>query len=271
MPTYQQSNSMYHRHQRIEHYTAFNFSLHLHRDFELILMLEGAMMLFVQGRQEEIHAGQIALILSNQPHFIATPHHSRCIVVNFSAGYVGSFVHVLSGKEGERSVFDVSAPLFHYLADAFKDVSYPATLAPLRLKATCYAVCDAFLSNVPLRKAQQADNDVLHLLLLYVEEHFQEDINMQTAAQAIGYGANYLSRYFHQFVNINFRQYVNQCRIDYACELLNQKDLSLARIALDSGFQTVRSFNRAFKKCTGTTPSGYRMNIGLMPDDTSAL
>ncbi|MGN0970971.1 MAG: helix-turn-helix domain-containing protein [Aristaeellaceae bacterium] len=271
MPTYQQSNSIHHHHQRIEHYTDFNFFLHLHRDFEFILMQEGSMELFVQGRKEQIRAGQAALILSNQPHSISTPGHSRCIVVNFSAGYVGAFVHALSGKEGVRSVFNMPEALFQYLYDTFRSVSYPDTLASLRIKATCYAVCDAFLTQVPLVKAQQADNDVLHMLLSYVEEHFQEDINMQTAAQAIGYGANYLSRYFHQYVDINFRQYVNQCRIDYACELLNQESFNLAQIALDSGFQTVRSFNRAFKKCTGTTPSGYRMNIGLRADDTSAL
>ncbi len=271
MPEYQQSNSIHHRHQRVEHYVNFRFNPHLHRDFEFILVQEGEVDLGVQGRHEQIKAGQIALILSNQVHFTSTPRQSKCFVVNFSAGYVGSFVHMIAGKEGVRSVFDVREPLFQYLVDTYRHVAYPDTAEPLTIKATCYAVCEAFLASVPLVEAQQTDDGVLHKLLSYVEENFRENINMQTAAQAIGYGANYLSRYFHQSVDINFRQYVNQCRVDYACELLNQENIYLAQVALDCGFQNVRSFNRAFKECTGTTPSDYRINKGIKPDDTSAI
>ena len=271
MPEYQQFNSIYHRHQRIEHYINFHFNPHLHRDYEFILVLEGEVELGVQGRREVVKAGQVALILSNQVHFASTPRSSRCIVVNFSAGYVGSFTHIISGKEGERSVFDIREALFNYLVDTYRHVSYPDTVDPLVIKATCYAVCEAYLSSVSLTSAQHTDDSVLHRLLSYVEENFRENINMKTAAQAIGYGANYLSRYFHQSVDINFRQYVNQCRIDYACELLKQEDIHLADVALDCGFQNVRSFNRAFKECTGTTPTDYRVNKGIRPDDTSAI
>lgn len=270
MPEYQQDNSIYHRHQRIEHYIDFHFNPHLHRDYEFILVLDGEVELGVQGRHEQIKAGQMALILSNQVHFTSTPKHSRCIVVNFSAGYVGSFAHIISGKEGTHSVFDVQASLFHYLVDTYRHVSYPDTVGPLVIKATCYAVCEAFLSSVPLIETKQMDDSILHSLLSYVEENFLENISMTTAAQFLGYGANYLSRYFHQTVGINFRQYINQCRIDYACELLKQENIHMADVALDCGFQNVRTFNRAFKECTGTTPSDYQVNKGIRADDISA-
>lgn len=91
----------------------------------------------------------------------------------------------------------------------------------------------------------------------YVEENYREDISMKQAARALGYSENYLSRAFHTAVGMNFRQYVNQYRVQLACRLIEQRRGSMTRIAMESGFQNIRSFNRAFMRATGRTPSHY--------------
>jgi AraC-like DNA-binding protein len=74
-------------------------------------------------------------------------------------------------------------------------------------------------------------------------------------AEEMGYDHHYLSRAFHEMFHMNFRDFVNQYRINYANELLMQGGRSITEVAFESGFQSVRSFNDVYKKMTGSVPS----------------
>jgi transcriptional regulator GlxA family with amidase domain len=52
-------------------------------------------------------------------------------------------------------------------------------------------------------------------------------------------------------------------QIAWARELLRTTDSSTARIAIQTGFGTVRSFYRAFRRCTGESPTEYRKEMSL--------
>jgi AraC-like DNA-binding protein len=59
----------------------------------------------------------------------------------------------------------------------------------------------------------------------------------------------------------NFNAYLNQWRLDEAREALAdpaQRDVPVATIALDAGFQSLGPFNRAFRDATGLTPTAFR-------------
>ena len=59
----------------------------------------------------------------------------------------------------------------------------------------------------------------------------------------------------------NFNDYVNQMRIEEACDrLVNEPDTPIQNIALDIGYRTLSSFNRAFKELTQQTPTEYRQS-----------
>ena len=59
----------------------------------------------------------------------------------------------------------------------------------------------------------------------------------------------------------NFNDYVNQMRIEEACErLTNEPETPIQNIALDIGYRTLSSFNRAFKDITQQTPTEYRQS-----------
>ena len=59
----------------------------------------------------------------------------------------------------------------------------------------------------------------------------------------------------------NFNDYVNQLRIEEACErLINEPDTPIQNIALDVGYRTLSSFNRAFREIENQTPTDYRLS-----------
>ncbi len=59
----------------------------------------------------------------------------------------------------------------------------------------------------------------------------------------------------------NFNDYVNQMRIEEACDrLVNEPETPIQNIALDIGYRTLSSFNRAFKEIKQQTPTEYRQS-----------
>jgi AraC-like DNA-binding protein len=60
---------------------------------------------------------------------------------------------------------------------------------------------------------------------------------------------------------MNFRTFLASYRVNFAKHLLRSKgarSLRISDIALQSGFSSINSFNRAFREITGVTPSEYR-------------
>ncbi len=59
----------------------------------------------------------------------------------------------------------------------------------------------------------------------------------------------------------NFNDFLNQYRVNEACEVLSDSSQSrktILEIAYDLGYQSIGPFNKAFKELKGTTPTAYR-------------
>ncbi len=254
MLLYQRDNSTLPQHVRVDLYEDFAFVPHLHKDFEFVLVLDGALEVCLHSRTETAGVGDLALIFPNEIHAYATPAHSRVLVCVFSGDYVGAFLHETAGSRGTRSVFESTPGLRAYLGDCYLERQ---AMDKFSLKASFYAVCAQYLQVVPLAPFAEQNDDLLCRLLSYVEERYREDISLVSAARAIGYSPNYLSRFFHAAVGLHFRRFLNQYRVQYACRLIEERELTMTEIALESGFQNIRSFNRAFVEIMGCAPTQY--------------
>ena len=60
-------------------------------------------------------------------------------------------------------------------------------------------------------------------------------------------------------LRMGFNDYINSLRVSNACKLLRKTDLSITEISERVGFNTLRTFNRAFSKQMGMTPREYRL------------
>ncbi len=89
-------------------------------------------------------------------------------------------------------------------------------------------------------------------------------LSLSSLAGMLKCNAGFLSRTINSMAGKNFNQYVNGYRIDYFKEKVKDpelKHLSLLAIAEDSGFNSKATFNRAFKKTEGISPSAYLKSI----------
>lgn len=92
----------------------------------------------------------------------------------------------------------------------------------------------------------------------YIDSHYMEDLNLDEIASSIGFSKYHFSRLFKQYTNYTFCSYICYRRIKIAEELLEQSDLSITEVALQSGFPSISTFNRLFKQAKGCTPTEYR-------------
>lgn len=83
-------------------------------------------------------------------------------------------------------------------------------------------------------------------------------LKLSDVASAVGSNRSYVSHYFNQELGSTFFDYVNNLRIEYACELLKNTNDSIDSIAMSSGFNSPSTFYRVFQQVKSCTPSNFR-------------
>lgn len=95
-------------------------------------------------------------------------------------------------------------------------------------------------------------------ILKYTTENFSHDISLSELSRRFYTNPSYISQLFKKELGQNFTDYVLSLRINLACELIANDNLSLMGISRNSGYDDYFYFSRVFKKKTGRTPSQYR-------------
>jgi AraC-like DNA-binding protein len=91
----------------------------------------------------------------------------------------------------------------------------------------------------------------------------QEDLSLTSLAAQVGVRPDYLSQALNTYAGCNFFDYVNRYRIDKACHQLRETEDSILTICHAVGYNAKSTFNAAFKRLTGQTPSQYRRAASL--------
>ena len=92
----------------------------------------------------------------------------------------------------------------------------------------------------------------------YIKDNYQKDLSLEGLAQIFGYSPTYLSRMFRKYAEINYKEYIQGIRLEYAYRELISSDTMVEEIAEHSGFADGRAFAKAFRKKYGVRPSDFR-------------
>ena len=108
------------------------------------------------------------------------------------------------------------------------------------------------------QSASGSKKEVMHEIVAYVENNYQNDIYLDFVADRFNLSPKYLSRAFKKYTNVRFVDYLNEIRISHAKELLDTTDETIMDIAKQVGFNSRNTFYRVFKNSQGVTPAEYR-------------
>ncbi len=98
----------------------------------------------------------------------------------------------------------------------------------------------------------------VHQFLL---ERFSERLTLSDLAVQAGVHPVYLSRVFRAYYGCSIGEYLTRCRLRLAMDLMTSTELSLAQIAIDTGFYDQGHFSNKFKKHLGISPREYRSRL----------
>lgn len=101
---------------------------------------------------------------------------------------------------------------------------------------------------------------VENLNRLMQEDHLyrQSELDIVTLAERVGVNRTYLSQYINRVLGCSFYEYVNEFRLQESLVLLNDPDLNIESVALQSGFSNQSVFSRSFRKRFAMSPSQWR-------------
>jgi AraC family transcriptional regulator len=98
----------------------------------------------------------------------------------------------------------------------------------------------------------------LQRVISYINENLTENLSLKEISSVVEMSPHYFTSLFKQSTGMSAYQYVIHCRMEQAKHLLRKRDLSIAEVSQQVGFQNQGHFTNAFRKYTSTTPKMYR-------------
>lgn len=114
-------------------------------------------------------------------------------------------------------------------------------------------ICDMLVEN-----NVYATENIINQMKLYVERNYEKNLSLELISSLFNMSRSYCSHSFKKTVGVNFVDYINDIRIEKACDLLSSSDRKMYQIARAVGYDNVKYFFRIFKKKKGMTPEQYK-------------
>ncbi len=233
-----------------------SFPRHLHRWYEIIVVLEGELDVIVNDVVYTLRENDSLFIFPNRIHQLICRSHSKHKLCLIKPELIAHFNSKFQGK------LPVD-PKKHITSDAwltlFKNASKSASIE--EMKGLLYFYCSFFINDEFCNAAggELSDSsDLMFRIFRFAADNFAEECTLADLSASLGYDYSYLSKLFSEKIGTSFTEYVNMLRIDRACYLLKNTSLPVLDISIECGYGSLRTFNRNFSRRTGMTPRDYR-------------
>ena len=262
-----------------------HFPPHLHKALECVFVEEGTLEIGVAQELYHMDKGDFALV------FPGMIHHYQAFGPSASRGMFMLAVPKLMGGFSQKMTDFCPDPPVILSKNVHPDILYALrTLAGLKkdgesaakphLTALSPKPTVALKEGewmLPLRQAYvqiilarslpclhltertaYEGHDLIYQTVAYIAGHYREQVSLTGMAKDLGCSPYVLSRVFSGTFHMNFNQYVNKVRLEYAAGLLMNKDDSVTDVYLGAGFDSQRTFNRVFRESFHMSPREYR-------------
>jgi AraC-like DNA-binding protein len=104
----------------------------------------------------------------------------------------------------------------------------------------------------------QHDQECIDRIFRFTHSHFRDPISLRNVARVACMSVPSFCYYFKRRTQKTYIDFLNEVRINHACNQLLTTDLPVTDICYDSGYNTIGHFHRQFLKLRKTTPLQYR-------------
>lgn len=236
-----------------------NFPAHIHDDIELVFVKKGGGTAYCDGKKYILSENSFFLVFPNQVH-----HYIECSEGEYLVLIIKPFV-----IHGYNNVFGEGTPscaLWHFEENGDDNAVHLMETAIKEFERDGYSlIIEAYLTAFFGKllkfyeiKKSSVNHDTVSQILQYCTAHYKENITVEQIAEKLHLSKSTISHIFSSRVSMNFCDYINSLRLTDAQEMLKNKNYSITEISYLCGFSTIRTFNRAFFKRHGVSPSAFR-------------
>ena len=238
---------------------------HLHSELELVYFTEGEAVAIADSARVTLHAGDVFLSFPNQVHsYVRTTGVEKYAIFILKADLIPEFAEVFrSGVPKSPVIRGVGNDpklrmLFEMLINACREGCESDGFQAAQRRGYLLALFSELLPRMTVSGFSPGDSDTLRAIVSFCAQNYAENLSLSLLQEKLHLNKYYISHLFNDKLKIRFNDYVNSLRINEACRLLANVEASVTEISELVGFNTLRTFNRAFMKHMGCAPSEYR-------------
>ena len=248
------------------------FTEHRHADIEINYCVRGSFDVIIDKTHYRVREGEMALIASGISHAFPESDEDRLVLTAIvGTSYLKKDFERFSGARFVSPVCDLKnvvgdrGRMRETLDEMVELHRCPNEQNALLLVADLYRLSAYLLSEL---EASHAESDLPEtdlrtvaniekaLELIYYD--YRRTLTIEEASAVTGYGKSNFCRIFKCITGMSFHKALNRRRVQVACGLLLESDLSVTMIAEEVGFDAAKTFCRVFRAEEGMTPGTYR-------------
>lgn len=252
-----------------------DYDSHWHTALEIIVPMENWYDATVDDQNFHVLPGEILIIPSGALHSLKAPESGTRFIFLFDVAAIATlhgFSQIeslftppqLISKATHPQIYDDVYRLLVQMRDEYFGEKEFAELSIFSLLLNLFVIIGTnhlnslnFFSSMRPAK-QKVYTTKFNNVMEYIDTHYMDDLSLDDVAAAADFSKFHFSRLFKQYTGFTFCDYIRHRKIRAAEELLNQPDLTITEVAMQSGFVSLSTFNRVFREFKHCSPTEYR-------------
>lgn len=253
---------------------------HVHTDIEFFYVIDGTANFTLENKQYKLNREDFLVVNVDKSHSYTAEGDFLAACVRFSYSELCSLMKQsmvffwCNSAMGNNEACDELRRIFKKIiseeyTNQGKDIIY--------LNALFYEFLHVLTSDFLLNKESAHYSEETHKfdarkheIAEFIQMNFDKPISLEDLSKQMFLSYAYLSKYIKRHFGMGFAEYLNQVRLNFAVSQLLHSDLSIVRIAMESGFASSAALNKAFKQTYNMTPTEYRRQWGNHAATTAA-
>ncbi len=237
------------------------YTSHLHYHIEIALVKSGETRVTVDSTVYNVTSGDLIVVFPNQIHRFETVEREKYILLIVNPDMISELIKPLTSTIPVSNLLKCGAQETELLslAEKISEIYYSnEQWKDAILRGYLLAFFGILLQRLPVKDIQSRESNVLGVILNYCINNSDKALSLDLLEKDLHISKYYISHIMSNKLKMGFNDYINSIRVSNACKYLNKTDKSITEISGIVGFNTMRTFNRAFLKQMGMTPSEYR-------------
>ena len=232
---------------------------HIHDNVELIYIISGTAKAFYDGKEYSLSSEDAFIAFPQRVHYFYESHDIEAVISIIPIEYLPEFRNLFTEKNILTPHLTDVPPLAGTLLKnaATKKSAYHKAFQ----RGAILSAFSLLFDKAEFTDKKNTDSSTLQKILDYCENNYKENISLEDISKALVISKSHISHIFSEKIKISFRDYLNSLRLSLALNHLKDGKLAITEISAECGFDSIRSFNRAFKKLYQTTPTECRKNF----------